>query len=213
MEKLGQFFKSWAFSALGFFVSLAAIWFAWDANDMARQQINISMKQNEKTTDPYVIVEIETIPSMSPQEHKFALYAKNVGLGPAFILGFEVYKNGKRIIPIFPENRLDLAASFGLKNNATSRDEIRQGQVIPVGGRIAIFEVTKWNELLAPQDFSSLVEKGLREHSLAICYASVYPERRFALFGRGLNEDNVACTKVTAVDPAYANRVQLSSTE
>jgi len=170
-------------------------------------------QQNEKTTDPYLSPLVEKIPSADPKRHEFGLYYKNVGLGPAFILGFEAYKNGKPVTPSLPTNGHDLAASFGLKNNATTRDEIRQGQVIPVGERVTVFQVTAWNDVLTPQEFSALAEKGLREHSLAVCYASVYPERRSASFGRGLNKDNVACTKITELNPEYSFRKQLSPVE
>ena len=201
-----KFLKNGAFQVLGFLLSLVAVWFAWSANDMARQQ-------NEKTTDPFLILEVEKIPSTDPQQHEFGLYYKNVGLGPAFILGFEAYKNEKPVAPFFPTNGHDLAASFGLKNNATTRDEMRQGQVIPVGGRITIFRVTRWNDVLSPAEFSDLVEAGLREHAIATCYASVYAERKFGLFGRGLNAENVRCAKGVKVNPGYPLRVQFSPSD
>lgn len=165
-----------ASSALGLVISFTALSVANEAN-------GISKFVAKKSTDPFLIYEMVNIPNTDPERHELELRVHNVGLGPAVILGFEAYKHDQLVSGHAPVNGHDLAASFGFGEQATSRDELRYGQVIPANERATIFKVTVWRRPMPSDRFLELVTKGEFEHRLVVCYRSIYPDRYFAAVG------------------------------
>jgi hypothetical protein len=147
---------------------------------VAYQSNSLTTDHNRKSTDPYLIFEVESIPHADPTENQLSISVRNVGLGPAIVTGFEAYKNEQLVSGRSPVNGHDLAASFGLIKQATSRDELRHGLVIPPNERVSVFKVTKWHDPLGYQQFNDMVNQGLRQHKLVVCYRSVYSDRNFA---------------------------------
>lgn len=175
-----------AISVLGLAVSLAALFVANQAN-------GISKLVARKSTDPLLIYEMVQIPSTNPEKHELELRVHNVGLGPAVILGFEAYKNEQLVSGRAPVNGHDLAASFGFGEQATSKDDLRYGQVIPPNEKATIFKITAWRQPMQWEKFSDLVRKGGFEHHLVLCYRSIYPDRYFATVDPKYNPPKSSC--------------------
>ena len=177
-------------SVIGLVVALIALFIAKQANEIS----NLSAR---KATDPYLIYEIISIPN-TDLNHELELRIHNVGLGPAVILNFEGYKNDILVSGMTPLNGHDLAASFGLSSQATSRDELRFGKVIPSNERVTIFKVTKWHNPISIEKFQELVRNGTFNHKLIICYRSIYPDRYFSAVG---SQEKIP--KASCAEPGY----------
>ena len=162
-----------AFAVLGIAVSATALVVAWQANLISKQVAR-------KSTDPYLIYENVVVPSEKPDAHELEIRVHNVGLGPALVLGFEAYKDARLVSGTAPVNGHDLAASYGFGDQATSRDELKYGQVIAPNERITIFKVTLWRRPMSWQEFSTLTARGEMAHRLITCYRSIYSDRYFA---------------------------------
>jgi hypothetical protein len=181
-------------SALGFVVAFVALYFSYKANEISNSVARIS-------TDPLLIYEMIRIPSANPEKHELEIRVRNVGLGPALILGFEAYKEEKLVSGRAPLNGHDLADSFGFSNQATSRDEIRYGQVIPPNEKITIFKISEWRKPLSAEEFSKLISIGESKHQLVLCYRSLYPDRYFAAVQSGGKLPTPSCAS-----PGYYTR-------
>jgi hypothetical protein len=185
-------------------VSLVALYLAYSAN-------TITTRHNYSSVSPYLIIEMKHIPSKDSNEHVFGMYVKNVGLGPAIITGFEVYKDDKLLGGSSPTSGHLISDSFGFGKNALTKDDLRYGQIIPPGGSITITEVTKWYEALSPENFTEKVHKASYAHQFVVCYRSVYSEQSFAWIDPRRKVESTACASPnrfgTLPDP---NRIQLA---
>jgi len=117
----------------------------------------------------------------------------NVGLGPAVVLGFEAYRNDRLVSGRSPVNGHDLAGSFGFSEQATTRDDIRYGQVIPANERATIFKIAAWKRPMSAAEFSDLLRKSSAEHTIVTCYRSIYPDRTFAAINAQVKIPESSC--------------------
>ncbi len=143
-------------------VSVASIYVAWVA-------FSVSQTHNTASTRPILLFEIANL----PVEKEVYFAVKNNGAGPAVITNFELYFDGKPLMP-FPSPALMVLEPMGVKMNGFTYQDIRPPLVIPPGQSVAMLSLPKdsYDPVVA-----DVFRKGSHRISTVACYCGLYEDQ------------------------------------